>query len=135
MIKSIVKLVFVGVLGAIVVGAPVRLYAEDKPPAEKKAPPAGEKKKRVTPFNGKLAAVDKATKTIKVGERTFQITSETKIFKGEKPGTLDDAVVGEAVSGGLHTADDGKLTATLVRFGHKNEGEAGAKKKKEAPSK
>ena len=135
MTKFITRLIFVGLLAGVIAGAPVRVLAEDKPAAEKKEPHKGEKKKGVAPFNGKLAAVDKLAKTIKVGERTFQITSETKLFKGDKPGTLDDAMVGEAVSGGVRTADDGKLVATMVRFGHKSEAGAGTKKKKEAPSK
>ena len=41
------------------------------------------------PFHGKLAAIDKVGKTITVGKRTFQITSETKIKKAGKPATLD----------------------------------------------
>src|SRR5690349_17873467 len=99
MTKFITKMAFVGLLVAVIAGAPVRVLAEDKPAVEKKEPPKGEKKKAVTPFTGKLTAVDKTAKTIKVGERTFHITSETKIHKGGKPATLDDAVVGEVVGG------------------------------------
>ena len=135
MTRSIVKLVFVGVLGSLIVGAPVHLYAEDKPPAEKKAPAAGEKKKGLLPFTGHLTAVDKTAKTIKVGERTFQITSETKISKTEKPATLDDAVVGEAVRGAYRNTDDGKMAAVTVRLGAKLKGEAAPRKKKEVPPK
>jgi len=135
MTKSIAKLAFVGLLAAVIAGAPVRLLAENKPAAEKKEPAKGEKKQGVTPFNGKLAAVDKTAKTIKVGERTFQITSETKISKTEKPATLDDAVVGEAIRGAYRNTDDGKMAAVTVRLGAKSEGEAGPRKKKEVPSK
>ena len=133
MTKSIVKVAFVGLLAAVIAGAPVRVQAEDKPAAEKKEPSKSEKRKGLAPFTGKLTAVDKTAKTIKVGERTFQINSETKIIKAGKPATLDDAVVGEAVGGTFRKTDDGKMAANTVRLGPKPGGEA--KKKKEAPSK
>jgi hypothetical protein len=88
----------------------------------KKSPPGGH------PFLGKLAAVDKAAKTIKVGESVYQITSETKITKDGKPATLDDGVVGEPVSGYAKPTDDGKMAATMVRFGAKAENKSAEKK-------
>lgn len=96
------------------------------PPAERKAPA-----QRAIPFRGKVAAVDKAAKTVTVGARVFQITSETKILKGEVPGTLDDGSVGAAVSGSYHEAGGGKLVAKMIRFGPKAESED--KKPKPAP--
>ena len=135
MTKFITRLTFVGLLAAVSAGAPIRVLAEDKPKAEKNEPSKGEKKRGVTPFNGKLAAVDKTAKTIKVGERTFQITSETKLHKGGKPATLDDAVVGEAVGGAARPTDDGKLAAVTVRFGPRPESTGTPRKKREAPSK
>ena len=94
--------------------------------AEKKEAPA--RKRAVGPFHGKLAAVDQVNKTITVGNRTFQITSETRIFKGGTPATLEDAVVGETVSGGFRTAPDGKLNATKLTFGPKTQAKPPAKK-------
>lgn len=135
MTKFITRSIFVGLLAVVIAGAPGRVLAEDKPAAEKKAPPAGEKRRGLIPFNGKLAAVDKTAKTIKVGERTFQITSETKMQKGGKPATLDDAVVGEVVGGAYRNTDGGKMAATTVRFGPRSEGEATSRRKKEAPPK
>ena len=132
MTKSIAKLTFVGLLAVAIVGTPARLSAEDKPAAEKKESAKDERKPRATPFTGKLTAVDKTAKTITVGERTFQITSETRIYKAGKPGTLDDAVVGEIVGGAARKTDDGKMAAVSVRFGPKPEGEVIRKKKKEA---
>ena len=73
--------------------------------------------------------MDKTAKTIKVGESIYQITSETKITKAGKPATLEDGVVDEPVSGYVKPTDDGKMTATTVRFGAKVE-EKGAEKKK-----
>src|SRR5438094_676503 len=129
MTKFIARSIVVGLLAAVIAGVPSRVLAEDKPAAEKTGP----SRKGLTPFNGKLAAVDKTAKTIKVGERTFQITSETKMIKGGKPATLDDAVVGEVAGGAYRNTDDGKMAATTVRFGPRVEGEAGSRKKKEAP--
>ena len=54
---------------AATVALPVN--AQDAKPAEKKETPA-----RAIPFRGKIASVDKQAKTVKVGERTFQITSD-----------------------------------------------------------
>ena len=78
-----------------------------KAAGEQNEPSKGEKKQGVIPFRGKLASVDKSAKTITVGERTFQITSETKTMKAGKPATLDDAVVGEEVGGQYRKAEDG----------------------------
>ncbi|MBI3853759.1 MAG: hypothetical protein HY298_26250 [Verrucomicrobia bacterium] len=135
MIKTIAKLALVGWLAGVIAGAPASVQAQNKPAGEKKEPSKSEKRQGVIPFTGKLTAVDKTAKTIKVGERTFQITSETKIIKAGKPATLEDAVVGDAVGGAFRKTDDGKMAAISVRLGAKPEGEAGPRKKKEAPSK
>ncbi len=78
-----------------------------------------EKSAKAGPFHGKLVSIDKTAKTITVGKRTFQITSETKIKKSGKPATLEDGVVGETVSGYIKPGADGKLNATTVNFGPK----------------
>ena len=70
--------------------------------------------------------MNKAAKTIKVGERTFQVTSETRIMKAGKPATIDDAVVGDEI-GGTYKEADGKLNAVSLRLGPRPEG--GEKKK------
>jgi len=94
----------------------------NKVPTEKKAPAQSteaEKPAKGGPFHGKLAAIDKVAKTITVGKRTFQITSESKLKKSGKPATLEDGVVGETVSGYVKPSPDGKLVATTVNFGPK----------------
>jgi hypothetical protein len=121
---SIIRLSLLGFIAATVASAPDQLLGQttNKVPAENKAtsPANTEKAAKGGPFHGKLAAVDKVTKTIVVGKRTFQITSETKIKKAGKPATLDDGVVGETVSGYVKPAADGKLTATTINFGPKS---------------
>ena len=74
---------------------------------------------RTIPFRGKVDAVDKEAKTVKVGTRVFQVTAETKIQKDSKDGTLADAVVGEPVTGSYRQAEDGKLNAVSLRFGQR----------------
>jgi hypothetical protein len=90
-----------------------------KSAAEQKAAP--EKKLSAGPFHAKLVAVDKAGGIITVGKRTFLITSETKINKSGKAATLEEAVIGEMVSGYVKPNEQGKLVATKLNFGPKNE--------------
>jgi len=121
MTKSILKMSVLGLLAVAVAALPMQLSAQttNSTPPPRRA--AGH------PFRGKLAAVDKEAKTIKVGESTYTITSKTKIMKNGAPATLDDGVVGEDV-GGYVRDEDGKMVATTVRFGRRPE------KKPEAPA-
>ena|ERR1043166_2443717 len=124
--KSILRIAIFSLLAVAIAVAPTQTLAQ-----EKKEAPKGERKQGAIPFGGKVGAIDKAAKTLKVGERTFQITSETKIMKAGKPATLDDGAVGDQVGGSYTKGDDGKLTAKMVRFGPKPEGEAKGEGKKE----
>ncbi len=120
-----IKLKFVSGIAVLCAAAiavlpwPLNAQSTNKPAAEKKE--TRTKKPAVTPFRGKLKAVDKNAKTISVGELTLQITSETKILKAEKPAVLEDGVMGEIVSGAYQKAEDGKLHATKITFGTKAE--------------
>ena len=87
------------------------------------------KKPVAGPFHGKLLALDKIKRTIGVGKRTFQISSETRIKKAGKPATLEDGVVGEPVSGYVKPMPDGKWDAISVNFGPKLQ-ESGTEPKK-----
>jgi hypothetical protein len=135
MIKSILRFGAVGLLIAAIAGLPVQLLAQstNTPAADKKAAVAKKdsaaKKKGAHPFHGKLAAVDKVAKTIKLGESTYQITSETKITKAGKPATLEDGIVGDQVSGYAKPTEDGKMAATTVHFGAKADDKSADKKK------
>ncbi len=127
--KSLLKLGACGLLAMAIAGTPTMLMAQStnkpataakKTTAEKKE--TTEKKTRAVPFNGELMAVDKNAKTITVGKRVFQLTSETKVYKGEKtPATLDEGVVGQPVRGSYHKTDDGKLIANSIYFGPKTD--------------
>jgi hypothetical protein len=118
----------------VILALPLGLAAQttNKPAAEKTSAAPGadtEKTPKAGPFHGKLVALDRAAKTITVGKRTFQITSETKLKKAGKPATLGAGVVGEVVSGYVKPSPDGKLVATTVNFGPKPAGEAGERQK------
>ena len=133
MMKSILRIGAMGLLAAAIAGMPVQLLAQTTNAPAKKSSAAkkeSKKSKAAHPFHGKLAAVDKVAKTIKVGESVYQITSETKISKDGKPATLEDGVVGEPVSGYVKPTEDGKTPATTVNFGEK-----GGSKKKEKKEK
>jgi hypothetical protein len=137
-------LILLVVLGG---GAPVSAAAQNNPGEPKQDAPKGDEakaKKKVEagpetrpkgkPFNGKLEAVDKVNKTItikgKEKDRTFQITSNTRLTKDGQPAVLDAAVVGEEVAGTWRESADGKLEAMSIRFGAKAPGQAKPKKEK-----
>ena len=123
MMNSIVRAGGLVLLSFALVAAPPAVSAQTtktnqaKGAAEQKSAP--DKKPSAGPFHAKLTAVDKSGKTITVGKRTFLVTSETKLNKAGKPATLDDAVMGEEVSGYVKPNDEGKLVATKVNFGPK----------------
>lgn len=131
--KTILKIAGLSLLAAAIALAPTQGLAQEKKKddaAEKKNAPEGGKKKRDgLPLGGKIGAIDKNAKTLTVGEKTVQITSETRIRKGGKEATLDDGVVGDEV--GIYYKKDGeKLVALSVRFGPRPEGEAKGERKK-----
>jgi len=104
--------------------------ADANPAAEPKAAPAA----RAVPFNGKIDSVDKQAKTIKVGERVFNVTSTTRIIKDNKPATLDDAKAGDEVGGAYREGADKKLNLVTLRVGPKPAA-PGAAPKKDVPAK
>jgi hypothetical protein len=131
--KSLFKSLRIAVFAVVIVASPQLLaQTTNKAPAEKKSStdkkePA-EKKQASIPFRGNIVTMDKGAKTITVNKRTFQITSETKIFKSDKPATFADGAVGDYVTGSYKKTDDGKLIAHSVYFGGKSHT---AEKKKE----
>ena len=108
----------------------VHAQTTNKAPTTEKKSATTEKKQTAGPFHGKLAALDKAAKTITIGKRTFHVSPETKIMKNGKPATLEDGVVNQEASGYFKTGDDGKLVATKVTLGPKVDGKAAKKTQK-----
>src|SRR5215204_4604550 len=125
MTPSLLRIGLAALLTLLILTSPNRLFGQNTNThaAEKKASakpaPAPAKTPSAGPFNGKLTAIDPVAKTIKVGKRTFQITSETKIHKAGKPATLADGIVGETASGYVKPTDEGGWLATTVNLGPK----------------
>jgi hypothetical protein len=117
----ILKTTVLTLFAVAIVIAPASLRAADSTNApvagSEVAPKHKHNEHSVLPFHGKLTAIDQSAMTVTVGERTFKITSETKIMKDNVPATLADGVVGEMVGGAYKKNADGKLSATTIRFG------------------
>jgi hypothetical protein len=118
------KLIIPLIVAAFAAVSIIPVRAADEKPADK-APAA-----RAIPFRGKIAAVDKQAKTVKVGERTFQITSDTRIMKAGKAATLEDATVGEEVGGAYREGTDKKLNVVSLRIGARPDAPAKPDEKK-----
>ncbi len=139
MIRSILRKAGLGLLIAAVAGLPLPTGAQNAAksgPANNSAvqpkdPPA--KQKLPHPFHGRLAAVDKTAKTIRIGKSTYRLTAETRITKGGKPATLEDAVVGEETAGYVKPNENGEMTASSVRFGPKPNATSPQKPKDQVP--
>ena len=86
-------------------------------------PPKSVGKQKQMPFRGKVSAVDKTTKTIalegKEKNRTFQITSASKITKDGKPAVIDDVIVGQTVGGLAKETAAGKWEVVTLNIGAK----------------
>ncbi|MBL9171667.1 MAG: hypothetical protein JNN07_28315 [Verrucomicrobiales bacterium] len=77
---------------------------------------------RKLPFHGKLGSFDMKEKTITVvystGEKVFHVTPDTEIRKYDKTATLDEAVVGEQVSGAYIKQGDRSALTKLTLAKH-----------------
>ncbi len=132
--KSLVKSLAI-TLFALALATSPQLLAQttNKAPAEKKSSTenkgASEKKQSPIPFHGNIVTLDKNARTLTIGKRTFLVTSETKIFKSDKPAIFTDGAVGDYVTGSYTKTDDGKLIAHSVYFGGKSKASSSEKKK------
>lgn len=129
--KNSTRFLVAGLLTATMLIAPVAAIAQEK--SEKPKPPAAGTDRpapanRTLPFRGKVAAVDKDAKTVTVGKQVFHVSTETKLTKNNQTATLADIVVGEVIAGNYTKADDGKLTAKMMRVGAKPAGDQVEKK-------
>lgn len=104
------------------------------PVAAADAQPAAEPKTALTrprQSSGKITSLDTQTKTLKIEERVFHVTSATRFTKDKKPAAFEDAKVGEEVVIFYRESDDKKLNIVILRIGPKPE----AVPKKETPAK
>lgn len=129
------KLIAIALIAAFGAFTTLTVSAQDKKPADKKETPADKDKKetaaRPIPFRGKIDSVDKAAKTIKVGERVFHVGEKTRLMSKGKPATLDDAKVGEEVGGQYREGEGGKLELVMIRIGPRPDAPAKDDKKEE----
>jgi len=114
--KKVITLATIGMMALAIMGTQINLHAQ-----ESKGSAAGEKaaatKPKTLPFNGTLKAVDQEAGTVKVGNRTFKLTADSKYLQG----SLSTAKVGEKVGGSYWKGDDGTLIVNSIRIGPKPE--------------
>jgi len=123
--KHIAKIATLSLIAAAVIAAPTLLRAAD---VSTNAPGTVTPKPGIhgaIPFRGKVTAMDTNAMTLTVGNRTLQITSDTKITKDGQSAKLSDGVVGEQVRGAYKKSEGGKLNAVTVLFGAKGAGKPG----------
>lgn len=127
------RLALASVLAVIVTGLAAQATAQEQKDTKKpKTTAAPKEAKKNLPFSGKIDALDKTAKTLKVGERSFQVTSATRIMKAGKPATFDDAKEGEEVGGSYTKTADGKLELVSLRIGPKPDAAPKPAKKEKA---
>ncbi len=117
------KFNLLGLLAAALVAMPMPVSAQDvntnAPASSDQTTTTKPPKHGVIPFHGKLSAVDTGAKTLTVGNRTFQVTADTKMFSNGEPAALSDGVVGEPVRGAYKKTEAGLLEVVTVHFGTK----------------
>lgn len=124
------KIVLFGLITAGLVALPALSRAQDAASGSTAAPKAT-KTPHGEPFHGTVDALDTNEMTLTVGSRTFQITSETRIMKDDKPAVLSDGAVGQPVTGYYKAGQDGaNLDASSVYFGTHARAKATVHKKK-----
>ncbi len=107
--KTMKKLIIPILVAVFAANVTLPAFAADEKPADKKEATA-----KPTPFRGKVDVVDKQAKTFKINERTFNVTSDTKIKKDGKEATFDEVAVGVNVSGSSKEGTDKKLNVTTL---------------------
>ncbi len=119
MISKVTKFALASLAAACALGVAAQLPPQEKKEGAKpEAPAAPEAKPRreTAPFRGRVVEIDKTAMTIKVGTRTFQMTSSTRITKAGKPATFDEIAVGDMVTGQYKQGEGGKLELVSLRI-------------------
>ena len=88
------------------------------------------KEKKAVPFHGTLKAMDVKAGTFVIGQRTFEVNTTTRISKAGQPAHLQDARIGDLLTGTYRKAADQKLLAASVYIGGKGSGKPKAKEGK-----
>jgi preprotein translocase subunit YajC len=108
---------------ATLIVAPTTLRAQDATSTNAPAATA-HAKKHGAGVHGKVTAVDATASTLTIKDKTYNVTSTTKIIKDEKPAALADIQVGDAVRLTFKKdAATGQLNATVIHVGEKKKAE------------
>ena len=131
--KLFSKIIPFSLIASALLCSPLAVHAAE---STNKAPAAEKQstEKKAHPFRGKLAAVDKAGKSITIGKSVYYITSETRIKKDGKDATFEDVVVGEQASGYAKPMEGGKMVASSLNLGVKSEEKSSDKNKSKKES-
>jgi hypothetical protein len=127
--KNLAKISLLTLIAAAIIAVPVATPAQDagtNAPAADAPVKKAKKAKNSLVFRGAASAVDTNAMTLTVGQRTFDVTADTKITKDGQPAVLGDINVGEMVGGAYKKGTDGKLSATTIRIGLKKKKDASA---------
>jgi hypothetical protein len=129
--KQITKLTL-SLFATAIVAAPLLAGGQEPganpPPAPRHSERAKPKTHETTPFNGKVTAVDTKAMTLTIKNRTYEVTSETKITKDGQPAVLSDIAVGDKVGGAYKKTDGGKLSATTINVSKQSDRQKGKEK-------
>jgi len=106
--RTLIQTAFFLLLVGAVAFAPAQLQAQATTNAP--AAPKGD----VLRFHGKVIAIDQTAMTLKVGHFTYEVTSQSKIFKGKLPGTLGDGVVGDKASGVYKAEGENRIVLRMT---------------------
>jgi hypothetical protein len=117
--NNILKLTFYALVAAALAAMPSVSRAEDNTNAPASAQPAP--KKATLPFKGKVTAVDTNAMTFSLANLTLNVTSATKIAKGDTPAVMADITVGATVTGSYKKDSEGKLNVAKVKIVEKAE--------------
>jgi len=132
MLKPLIKTTLTVLLATVVFAATASAQTAGAPSTN--APAASHPKKERLIWTGTLTAVDKTAMTVTIKkstvEKTFQVTSQTKIHTAAGPATLEDGVIGEEASASYRKAAGTNTVpkALSLRLG------SSEKKKSEAPA-
>lgn len=92
--------------------------ANQEPPKQQTPEVKPDKPSRPLPIRrAKIEAVDKEKMTVTLGTRTYQVTSDTRIYRDGKPTSFDDVRVGDSATGSYRKLDDGTLQLVSLRIG------------------
>jgi len=128
-----IKFLTISLAGIIALGFTFQAEAASKEDATASPSPVATSTApaRPIPFNGKIFSIDKVAKTFSTQNkekkiRTFEITTETKITRNNKPANFEDLKDGEEIRGSAMKKGDGRFDVLSVNIGPRPDPAKGA---------